>query len=134
MTLKNMFYWIWVFEIKVTFMIWHSLAELFPHYAASTHLEQKIVIPLRSSFWEVCFPQQKGDMWRTLWKHFHNFLINHLFLSQLNFWINKLWLITYVWKLFITINQLQKMIDHSKYLNGNQALLKCKGHMTVELC
>ena len=26
-----------------------------------------------------------------------------------------------------------KMIDHSKHLNGNQTLLKCKGHMTVEL-
>ena len=25
------------------------------------------------------------------------------------------------------------MIDHVKYLNGNQALRKRKGHMTVEL-
>ena len=31
------------------------------------------------------------------------------------------------------MNQLQKIIDHSKYLKGNQALLKCKGHMTVKL-
>ena len=87
----------------------------------------------KEHFLENAFPQQKGDMWRTLRKHFHNFLINHLFLSQLTFWISKLWLITYVQKLSITINQLQKMIDHSKHLNGNQALLKCKGHMTVEL-
>ena len=27
----------------------------------------------------------------------------------------------------------KNMIDHPKYLNENQALLKCKVHMTVEL-
>ena len=37
-------------------MIWHSLAELFPQYVASPPLTTKIVIPLRSSFWEICFP------------------------------------------------------------------------------
>ena len=47
--------------------------------------------------------------------------------------VNCDWLITHVYKLSITVNQLQKKIDHSKYLNGNQALLKCKGNMTVEL-
>ena len=35
--------------------------------------------------------------------------------------------------LSITIDQLQKIIDHSKYLNENQALLKCKVHITVDL-
>ena len=26
-----------------------------------------------------------------------------------------------------------KMTGHSKYLNRNQALIQCKGHMTIEL-
>ena len=42
-----------------------------------------------SSFWEICFPQQKGAGGGHYKNTFTTFLINHLFFSQLNFSIWK---------------------------------------------
>ena len=48
-------------------MIWHSLAELLPPKCSLPPLRTKIVIPLRNTFWEICFPPvEKGHVEDTM--------------------------------------------------------------------
>ena len=55
-------------------MVWHYLAELLPPKCSLLPLRTKIVIPLRSSFWEICFPPAESghveDTMKRLSKHF----------------------------------------------------------------
>ena len=48
-------------------MIWHSLAELLPPKCSLPPLRAKIVIPLRSTIWKICFPlSERGHVKDTM--------------------------------------------------------------------
>ena len=66
-------------------MIWHTLAELLlPKYSLPP-LKIKIVIPLRSTCWEICFPPaERGHVEETV-KTLSQLFDQSLCLSELNF-------------------------------------------------
>ena len=66
-------------------MIWHSLAELLLPKCSLPALKTKIVVPLRSTFWEICFPPAERGYVEETMKALSQLFDQSLCLSQLNF-------------------------------------------------